>query len=308
MRGIFKQQKTGSSILMVLLIISGVLVVVFAAQRISLVQFSQSSREEDNILAYYAAKAGIEDGLARYRFNRDVQTLSGKAFRYGITSARYPQTATFEVDNNEDLSSTAGLNYDPKEQYYDLEVKYKVPSIGIATNGTLDWASAKTAAKDTAVELTGFENRADNLPYYLRHAFQFQCSDNRAFVQLEQITEGGQVLTQKQVRWGGNPIYDSMGVNENWDIKTTNDITTTLRFRPYFCDVKFALITSTTTSGSGVGTTRGPEIDSLTTVITATGYYGSSKRTLVAEVNRISGALIGIYDYNLYAGGGNVSR
>lgn len=295
---------------MVLLIVSGVLVVVFAAQRISLVQFSQSSREEDNIVAYYAAKAGIEDGLARYRFNRDVKTPNDMAFRFGLTTAKYPTggTGTFEVNSDEDLSATNGLGYDPKEQYYDLEVNYKVPSIGISTAGALDWPNAKTATKDNVVELTGFENRSDNRSYFLRHAFEFQCGDNRAFVQLEQITESGQVLTQKQVKWDADRLYDSSSVIENWEIKTSNDIVTTLRFRPYFCDVKFALVSSMSNSGLGVLTDRGPEIDSLTTTITATGYYGSSKRTLVAEVNRVSGALIGIYDYNLYAGGGNVSR
>jgi hypothetical protein len=301
-------KRSGSSILMVLLVISGVLIVVFAAQRISLVQFSQSSREEDNILAYYAAKAGIEDGLARFRFNRDAQTLNGKVFRFGLTNAKYPQVASFEVDKNEELSSTIGIDYDPKNQYYDLEIKYKVPSLGFTANGTVDWASAKSATKDTVVELTGFEDGTSGLPYYLRHAFQFLCTDNRAFVQIEQITERGQVLTQKQVRWQNNATYDSKDFNENWEIRTASDLTTKLRFRPYYCDVKFALITSATTSGTGVGTNSGPPIDSLTTVITSTGYYGSSKRTLVAEVDRISGTLIGVYDYNLYAGGGNVSR
>lgn len=308
MRGTTK--RSGSSILMVLLIISGILVIVFATQRISLVQFSQSNREEDNLVAYYAAKAGIEDGLARYRFNRDTETLANNVFRFGLTAATAP-ASPYEVAATEDIGATAGINYDPKEQYYDMKMTYRVPRLGFSSSAPAnpDWTIAKTVVKDTTVTLTGFQQVGDPITYYLRSVFRFVGpSCGNAFVQVEQIRNGA-IINQTQVRYDATDgITDSRDTNANWEIKTISDAATLVRFRPFFCDAQFALVTSTSTNGTGVGTNKGPDIDSLTTTVTATGYYGASKRTLVADIDRTSGKLIGIYDFNLYAGGGDIRK
>lgn len=298
----FKYQnntKPGSSLILVLLIIAGVVTVIFGAQRVTLVQFNQSNREEDNISAYYAAKAGIEDGLIRYRFERNVETLPGKVFRHNVTSG-VPEAT--EVD---EAGSIGGVvNYRPTDQYYDLKIAYKTDRINInGLTGATEFTADRKIAKDDLIQLTGFES--GNSSYFLRYAFRFDpsCSSenlSRAFVQVEKITTAG-ALTQENAL-PTNGLFDSKAVAKNLPINSSGDLASTVRFRPFYCAVEYALATTNTNDGSGDSNNAGPKFDSLTTTITATGYYGSAKRTLIGTVNRLTGQLIGVYSFNAYSG------
>ena len=85
--------KIGSSLVLVVVVMAVIITAVFSASRLALVQFNQANRDEDNIFAYYAAKAGIEDGLIRFRYNRDAETPTTtstppktKVQRYNLTT------------------------------------------------------------------------------------------------------------------------------------------------------------------------------------------------------------------------------
>lgn len=314
--------------------ISGISVVVFASQRLGLVQFSQSNREEDNLIAYYAAKAGIEDGLARVRFNRDVeigeghvtggeihassQGRFGPSFYFGLTGAKYPSTEDYtfksETSDGLNLSNVPGLDYDTLGQYYKLDVQFRQYAIGITSKpetpniGSLS-SAAPTLDKDQSVSLTGFSHR--DPPYYLRYVFRAEkaCVDaNPAFVQLEQLREGNtQVIEQIKVRFNGATTVESNIGGNNWQIMTQPKQVTMIRATAYHCPVIFGMINSKTRTSDGMREDRSEPIDSLRTLITSTGYYGNARTTLVADVDRVSNTLIGVYDYNLYTGGGNIA-
>lgn len=293
-------KKNGSALIFVLIIIAGIVTVTIGGQRLSLVQFNQATRQEDNTFAYYGARAGIEDGLLRFRHQRNVQTGEGKVHRFDVTAG----VSAGEVEESVISSSNIDGFYDPTHQYYDLSIDYKTDLIG---NFAFD-GDAPTLERDKEIQLTGFPKDSGLDTYYLRYGFKFvenkpnEC-DN-AFVQIQQITETGTSPIYAQVQApsvAGKFISNVNG--SNMPIKSSGNLASYVRIRPYHCDVKYAFTTTTgTNTESG-----GPEFDSLITKITATGYFGKAKRTLQAQIDRKSGTLINIYDFNLYSGQGNIS-
>lgn len=323
-------RRKSSALILVILVIAGVITAAFGAQRLVLVQLSQTSSDEDNLSAYYAAKSGIEDGLIRFRHNRDADTgvddVNNKALVQRVNlstgnSARYPNAAAtqgyVEIHQDTPITTTSGttsyydLNntrkdvdwkmdpYRPTNQYYDLKIQYKTGRIGdFTTFGDI-------LAKDDYLELTGFTPWRQD--YFLRYAFRFDsaCADKgKAFVQIQKIDSSGG-LTQVQASYlNVNPANGAYYSNEfaNLTVNSASGPASLVRVRPYHCKVEYAFATSDSVSGLGEEANV-PKFDSLKTILTATGYFGRAKRTLIGEIDRKSGTLLGIYDFNLYAGG-----
>ena len=288
-------KRRGSALVFVLIIIAGIVTVTIGTQRLSLVQFNQATREEDNTYAFYAAKAGIEDGLLRFRHERDVETSTNKVHRLNVTDG----VTAGEI--SKDTLISQATDYSPTDQYYDLAINFKTERIGeFNFSGT-----PPVMNQDQEIELTGFSNEVPS--YFLRYAFRWQdeagCRAKDAFVQIQQIntpaSTGDSLLGQTIVRMpvSGN-TYQSRATSSNLLITRTTGLSSVVRMRAYHCPVQFAA--NTTLSNNGVD--GGPTFDSLTTKIVSTGYFGQAKRTLEATVDRKSGRLISIYDFNLYSG------
>lgn len=306
--------KVGSSLVLVVVIMAGIIVVVFGASRLTLVQYNQANRDEDNIFALYAAKAGIEDGLLRFRFNRDTETTDGKVFRFDLTKGQTPGDSSGEVADSQTMADST--NYKPTDQYYDLKIKFRDKQIGSFSPPDSD--NNPAVVKDDLVELTGFPLDWPT-PYYLRYRFEFtDCVGNPSnqLVQIQQISETADPLSpvtydQVTVRKPAvGTVVDSKDSSTNMLVRSdpgpAQALTSSIRLRAYGCSVKYAFATSNTDSGDGQGADNGPQFDNFKTLVTSTGYYGLAKRTLVAEVNRASGRLIDILDFNIYSGTGNI--
>lgn len=291
--------RRGSALLFVLIIMASVVTVVVGTQRLSLVQFSQTARQEDNQYALYAAKAGVEDGLLRFRHQRDVETAEANVHRYNVTTG---QSAGEIPLGSITQNNPNGFPYDPDHQYYDVAINFRTDKVGDFNFNT---GVPPPLAKDDYLELTGFSNEGT---YYLRYAFQFvgnDCLAKGAFVQIQQITESSGLQTnldQVTVVLGAQNPVDSAVTNSNLLVRNASNLTNYFRIRPYHCDVRYAFATALSLGGPD----SGPKFDSLKTTITATGYYGRAKRTLQAEIDRKSGALLGIVDFNLYSGDGRI--
>jgi hypothetical protein len=283
-----------------MLITAGIVTVIFGTQRIALVQFSQTSRQEDNINALYAAKAGIEDGLMRVRYNPDVETDKDKAFSFNLSSA-----TAFDIGVKEPP------DFSPVEAGYVMSIVYRKPYTG-------DWDQkgyAHLIAQDSALELKNFKD-GDELYYRLwfsrgdayydsdsppppgsdtcfaqitvndqttrttsREIFSYLYANNRGGTFLNDGTTGDDTY-----------YFDSQKQNKNIDVTKNSSI----QLFAVGCDVHFS---------AGVNNTGGNNtIDSLKTTITSTGYYGSAKRTLIAEVDRKTGTLLTVYEFTGYAG------
>ncbi len=301
------KRSRASSLVLVVVVMAGIIIVVFGASRLTLVQYNQSNRDEDNIFALSAAKAGIEDGLLRFRYNRDAETGSTatgtKVARYNLTTG----VSAGEVDENS--KSSFGLN----EQYYDMKLNFRGGQIGTFRDDT-----TYTVTKDDTLELTGFPVWTDK--YYLRYRFDFVGTGNEcdnALVQIQQVQETSdsqQPIIYEQVTVKKLPAtltVDSKDLGANMFIRTNPGnspqlTTSSIRLRPYGCSVKYSLTTSKTENGDGQGGNKGPNFDNFKSTITSTGYYGAAKRTLIAEIDRTSGQLLSIYDFNIYSGTGDI--
>lgn len=299
-----------SSLVLVVVVMAGIIIVVFGASRLTLVQYNQSNRDEDNIYALSAARAGIEDGLLRDRYNRNAETGEGKVFRFNLTRGRSPGNSAGEVAESQIIAQST--DYNPSDQYYDMKLSFRGGQIGsFATNNT---SNNPEVTKDGTLELTGFPTWTGK--YYLRYRFEFipdagnDCRD--ALVQIQQIQQPiayGQVTVKKPAV---GFVVDSKELGPNIFIRTTpgsgnnGTLASSIRLRPYGCAVKYALVTSKTENGDGLNNDAGPMFDSTRSTITSTGYYGAAKRTLIAEIDRLSGQLISIYDFNLYSGTGDI--
>lgn len=306
-----RPSKIGSSLVLVVVVMAGIIIVVFGASRLTLVQYNQANRDEDNVFALYAAKAGIEDGLLRYRYNRNAETQmkatdtgKDKVARYNLTTG----SSAGEVDEG----STTPNFTKPTDQYYDMKLQFRKGQIG-----TFDNSTTNTVTKDNTLELTGFPNEPDK--YYLRYRIEFtDCGSTplaNRLVQIQQISrtnDSNSSITYDQTTVSypaSGAIVDSKD-SSNLFIRTNlgqdDSLTSSVRLRPYGCSIKYSLATSLTSNGTGQGIDNGPKFDSPKSIVTSTGYYGAAKRTLIGEIDRISGQLISIYDFNLYSGEGNI--
>lgn len=313
MRSYRAMRRRGSSLILVTLIIAGIIVVVFGAHRLTLVQFNQANRDEDKLLAYYGAKAAIEDGLIRYRYHRNVETPAGSVDWVNLTN--FQKGERLLTDAITDVAS-----YDSQSQYYDLNIAFRTAQIGDFNfdsslfNLQPPPVLRITPAPDNpdSLEISGFEPSAN--PYYLRVAVKFYkpgtqdtCTNSAAFVQIQQIVEGSTTPYRQyslKLAQGIGGVVDSRLAGGNYEVNPISTLSSVFRFRPYHCDVAYALTTST--AGSGQGNDGAPKFGSLETVVTATGYFGEAKRTLQAKIDRQTGRLIRILDFNLYSGEGNI--
>ncbi|MEK7202528.1 MAG: hypothetical protein AAB669_03325 [Patescibacteria group bacterium] len=307
-----RPSKIGSSLVLVVVVMAGIIIVVFGASRLTLVQYNQANRDEDNVFALYAAKAGIEDGLLRYRYNRNAETTDTKVARYNLTTG----TSAGEV-----AEGSKTLNFTkPTDQYYDMKLNFRVQSLGDFdfSPDPFSVTPKPILAKDDFLEISGFEEKSSL--YYLRVAFKFYepvthaaCSNPNALVQIQRVVEGISNPYEQITAKPTNDRYDSLG-SSNIEVNLINPsrLATTFRVRPYYCDVAYAIATTTDINGRGVDNDGKKTSDAgllfggLKSYITSTGYYGEAKRTLIGEIDRISGQLISIYDFNLYSGEGNI--
>lgn len=294
--------KRGSSLVFVMLVVAGIVTVTLGTQRLALVQFGQSVASVDNVAAYYAAKAGIEDGLARFRFSRNADTIqsgsTNTAERYDLTAG---QSVGYVADNT---NITAAGGYKPTHQYYDLKIAYRLSSL-----------SVPTIAKDDTFELTGFPDSAAD--YYLRYQFTWAAAQSGCFVTMQVISQTPSgVQAQPQVvvnQIGSQTAYDSAAQGTSLLIRTGTgggSVANTVRIRPFggpTCATGDIAASFATVTGPSGTTAANVDFDSTQTKITATGYVGSVKRTLLATVDRKSGTLISLYDFNVFGGTGNIT-
>lgn len=265
-------KRQGSSLLLVMLIIAGIITVVFSTQRLALVQFAQTGREEDNIQALYAAKSGIEDGLLRYRFNRDVE-LTNQA--YNLNTAEFKNNMT-------------SLTKKAKDPSYELQIQYKADKIeNIAINS------------GESIDIAGIPNVTSAL--ILHYEIDFNTCPSGSAVQFQQLRQTSTELPAT--------VYTPLIVTRVTDPKSSGDIdvktavagspslTNIVRVRAVNCDVTLT-----------ANLTGGQKIDGLQTKIISTGYYGSTKRTLVAEIDRRSGNIQDIYELTLYSGNKSIFK
>lgn len=275
------QARKGSAILIAILMVTVLATIAFSVGQITYADIKMAAGIEDASIAYHAAEAGIEDGLLRWRYNHNIET---------------PTVATNvnRIDLSGDNGGSVNNGIDPKtpldnpeHTYYDLRISYRQEKVGDMNNIA---NSPYTLAQDEVLELAG-DPEAAAITVTFKYVLG-STSNTNYYLSIRVYNEDG------SLNEANSTINDITKLNA----QIANGIQITIpkkgkaRIKPWNIGLKYAMQAD-----------AGHKVDSGETLIESTGHYGSVKRKLVARINRKSGQIIGIYDFVLFSGTGNIS-
>lgn len=277
-----KFYKKGSALIITLLVITVVSAMIFSVGRLAVDELKMSTQLEDSDMAYYAAEAGIEAGLLMFRFNRDVELSQ---------DCQSPNACT----SGPTLTSGEPVKFDLGDnQSFDLKIYYKQEG-GIG-NPDLNDPFNPILKKDQPTQISGFENTDIITLKYTTPCIDsnFQGFCNTTPAQDGEIAHGAEV---KRIDANGEAIEPVLFYDEYEDGRASTsgkDIplngASLIRIKPWNTDIRYSITAEPITTDPA-------KIGANTTYIDSTGYFGKSKRKLQIQVDRVSGTILGLYDF-----------
>jgi len=269
-----------SALLLTILVVGLIAIVSLSVSRLSISEIKMAGGANESAAAYFAAEAGLEDGLARWRWNRNIEVPTG-------ATETSTEVLRCNISTNQcDEPSNLTINSDDK--YYDLKIWYKKDTVGNFTN--VSDPNNPTLAKDDVLEF----NSEGMTNFTIKYVF----TDNASLPLGEAIQHGIEVI---QVNADGT-ILTREFKNQEQDAAASSGISfpvaaggKIVRIKPWLRD-SAGYIRYTIKPNSGA------KIDSGTHYIESTGYYKNTKRKLVAKIDRKSGTILSVYDFVIYAG------
>lgn len=282
MRNIGKKSgQKGSALLIVMLLVTVLMTVALTAGYLTMAEVSMETSSEDGVMAYYAAEAGIEDGLLRYRYDNNVEV--------GV----FPPAAIELVDRVDMEVSSRTSNISPTspptdnlKQYYDLRIKYKEDnSSSYSSNVT---TSDKELKKDETLTLDGFS-------LVTTVSFKYKSSQAGCTAALQNCLVQFKGTTDP----GGVKIASFVSSSADQTISVFVNPGASLTIKPWGMNINYKIMATDSSSLKF--------LDSGYTTIESTGYYGASKRRLQAKIDRKSGKLLEIFDFTLNSINGRIN-
>lgn len=292
---------TGSALVVSLILTASIGLVLAGMARFVQSSLRITSNTEDATLAFAAAEAGIEDGLLRWRYNRDVELprLVDVEMQKSVTRANRVNLTTGEVDPLAELGQ--GISSSSTDSRYDLRIWYKAPAVGISSPEIpRDASYAYQLAKDKMLDVDVSGLRGQTLVF----SYALPDPNLRATVEARLIREdsNGTLVEVKRVETAvtnGSVTLEIPAGSDNLGYR--------VRYKAFILTgdgapaaddsrIHYALSLPAAAAERATGL-----IDTGSTIIESTGYYGGAKRTLVAKIDRTSGTVLGIFDYVLFA-------
>lgn len=208
MKKILKKKKKGAALLTAILLSSVVGVVAIGVSALAVRQVNISETYSNGLVAFYSAESGLEEGLLRFRFNKNTEipqallTDESKLSRtpkkkYRSFLDRNPMTSFPDLDS---LYGTDGFYLlTDRQQVYDLQTYYKQSYYGddVDNNGYISQADfinlsrpnndfyklAKDEQKDFTI--TGSNNPSTDNRIYLYWRWSSNCNADKARRALE---------------------------------------------------------------------------------------------------------------------------
>lgn len=302
---LIKQKKKGSAILIVMLLITVLATVALTVGYLAMADVNMETNSEDGSMAYYAAEAGIEDGLLRYRYDNNVEVGNVKdptvtdptINKIACGAAGTNKDCVERIDMNESTATLAKNNIDlttnpgslpnnSTRQYYDLRIQYRSKTVG-DFDGSDGTDETYKIEKDQKLELAG----DDSLETNLKFKFKMETSDLSENYLLEiRVYDGNGVETNFSKVLDKAACVLAANVSGGIDIKILAKGRTYIK--PWGNAINYAMQVES-------GSTNALKLDSGYTIIESTGYYGSAKRKLQAKIDRKTGKLLEIFDFTL---------
>ena len=283
--------KKGTAFLLTMIVITVVSTVAMSVGRLMVSDLNMTTKLEESIVAYYAAEAGIEDGLWRIRDDKDIQipvSPDTQPARITVDSTngekKYDLTINYKGDSIQDVE----LN---KDDVFEIS-KWGSSALLTLTYHVYNYAVNPTpgARFDYGLEIikllnTNISDREffdDNCTSRLTALLSSSCdSITGATGKIYTITIPVQGVTKIKIKpWG---YFDQRHQN-NPDLNYADPL------HPNF-HIRFSI-----TPDSG-------QIEQNYSTIRSTGYFGKTKRTLEAKVDRSSGQVISLFDFTIFQGG-----
>ena len=303
----------GFALLLTLIVIGVIGAVAFGVGYLTLHSYSATVRFQDSQSALQAAEAGIEDGLVRFRYDRNTEVPTA------AMCAALPNPTILPADQAEPTDTTKFVlrvnlttkddtqrllcldptktpTPNPSDIVYDLKVSYKGSKLG--EFGSTDLASSQstpTINKDDLIEISGFSNPSSiNLlvQYKMIQEAASPPSVKRAVIEF--LDKNGQSSQISQPIIVNKIDEFDFNASQGSSIGLTSDVAA-IRIRPIAGNAKIAAKIS--------GTAK--PIDFGISSFESTGYSNGVKRRLASSVNRSTGKTTGVYNFVLFSGVSN---
>ena len=291
----------GTALLVTVLLIGAIGAIAFGVFKIANSELYVGTKQEEGTEAFYAAQAGVEDALMRFKF-ADGGRLEVP------TGAREDTTKVDRIDIKKGIISPSGQDYgtnpDPgADNYiYDLKAWYKTEN-----------EFKITLEKDQSVilDLTDVVDKNESLivkwepkgptPEIMESAklwYRLYDPDGRAidprdlerefFTYLAYFDEDNENPARTDSK------FDSFILKPNVKKRLDTLGFNTIKFKAFGNDSSKIILTVKATGGAAIG---GPNL-----YIESTGYHGDTARKLKVTVDRASKSVLDIFDYVIYSG------
>lgn len=309
-----KKFNKGTALLVTVLLAGAVGALAFGLFKIANSEFFIGTKEEEGIEAFYAAQAGVEDALMRFKFKTDgsLEIPDG---------ANEDSTAVIRIDANGSNQSLPKRIEDYKEpiepnenEYiYDLKVWSKVKRIDLTLEKDqsiiLDVSEPSERGENIFVrweaEGTNPAIKDSAKLWYRLSDPEGASQDPRGQLKRDFFT----YLAYQQDNLAdanGNPINPARRPGSGFNVSALPANTNNNNFSLYnFKTLKFKAFGETgsrihlivRTLGNSDSLIGGPKI-----YIESTGYYGNTARKIKVTLDRESKSVLDIFDYVIYSG------
>jgi len=313
-------KKRGSALIIALLIMATVGGIAFGIGRLFFLNQNIASLYESSVIAYYSAESGIEEGMLRYRYDKNSQLPNPYDENMMMRSNVSDANSVVKLDRDVSIS-TSKLDL----KYYDLNMNYLADVYGDDRDGNGVLTQAEFEANDynkiywleqdeaIKIDVTNIVTNNSDIMLYVQ-ADKTQCSNKLYFESKVTSTVMGELKEIKAVLLPENYIGSNLegyvtlfDFNSNVNPKTyrRNNLLgeirsistaapfsgqTELYLKPIGCGAKIGMF----------ATISDVQIASPYTTIHSVGHFGGVTRTLIANIDRQSGTLYDIYDFVIY--------
>jgi len=286
-----KAQSQGFALLLTLVVVSVIGVVAFGVGRLTLTEFKQGLQFQNSQDALQTAEAGIEDGLLRYRYDRNTEVPFGSKDTCSV-STEPTDTTSFVLRVNLTTGTRSCINPlvtvapNPSEHVYDLKIYYKSKSLNPSTSPVV--------AKDGTYNISGIDSSTTNLTITAKDSSASsncakQTNPQNAYVQIEYTATDGSVSSKPEILTEGSRDYNRL-IGGGYSPLISGS--TSVEIKP----LENCIQLGGQLSGAN-------PIDFGTTIVQSVGYYNGVKRSLSSYINRSTGTTQGIYNYVLFSPG-----
>lgn len=319
-----KKRKSGSAIIIALLLMAVISGSAFAIARLFYLDTSLAGLYVDSTVAYYASESGVEEGLLRYRFDRNAEVAAATLNNDYLNFAN--------VSRSNLVKGTVGTQataFAQTDEVYDLNMAYKTKFYGadLAEEfGVLDEKDLNdpnyigteyNIARDESIKLdltSALKNLNDDVKLYVKPAYDSGSgmSSNQIFLEAKITGKiGGRLVEMKKAlvvngtsgsgAWNSGS-YLKMDSIAGTDVNFVNKLKTKLAgsvaydvgagdniflyLKPIGCSAEIGLVPDSNNP-----------ITAPYTTVKSTGYYGGVARTLTAKIDRQSGTVYDLFDF-----------